>query len=636
MTDAAYRLETRYTPLDDERMGRFDLTLHNLSDRLLSDFTLCYSAVTRAGRGATCGNAALLRRVANFHEFAPPQGFTLAPGASWTFALEGLTHRPKHRLDGPKAAYLALKTGTARVTTGDLRTDAFASGPLRHIPEGKAEIPLSVTPWPQNCAITEWRTEAVVLVPQPATNADDLAATGKIAALSQRLFPASRAPFALTGKGLTLTFLRDASFKADAYRLDFTASPITLVSGSASGRDYGLISLAQIAGAAHADPATFKLPARGTITDHPRYTWRGAHLDVSRHFWPLEDVLRFLDIMAWLKLNAFQWHLTDDEGWRLEIKALPELTATGAYRGAGLPMVPQLGSGAEAYGGFYTQEQVRGVIAHAAALHIDIVPEIDIPGHSTAVLKALPHLIDPDEPQDSYRSIQGYPNNALNPGVAATQGFLDTVVGEVAALFPGPYIHVGADEVDKESWLQSPRARVLMQYEGLANTGEVQAHLLRRVQSAIRSHGKQLAGWDEVSHGGGVDAEGTLLVAWQNREVIAKLAAEGYDVIASPGQAYYLDMVQADGWDEPGASWAGVSTPQTCYEYDAAGDLPAGLAQRLKGVQACIWSEHLVNKALFNHMVFPRLGAVAEAGWTEKAGKNWQRFSFLSRLLPKL
>ncbi len=636
MTDNAYRLEARYTPLDDERMGRFDLTLHNHSDQSLTDFTLCFSALTRAGRGATCVNAVLLRRVANFHEFAPPQGFSLAPGASWSFALEGLTHRPKHRLDGPKAGYLALKTGTARVTTGDLRTYAFATGPLRHIPEGKLEIPLSVTPWPQNCTIAEWRTEAVILVPEPDTRADDLSATSRIAALTQRLFPANRAPFALTGRGLTLTFLQDASFKPDAYRLDFTASEITLASGSPSGRDYGLITLAQIASAAHADPATFKFPAHGTISDHPRYGWRGAHLDVSRHFWPLDDVLRFLDIMAWLKLNAFQWHLTDDEGWRLEIKALPELTAIGAFRGAGLPMVPQLGSGAEAYGGFYTQDQVRSVIGRAAALHIDIVPEIDIPGHSTAVLKALPHLIDPDEPHDSYRSIQGYPNNALNPGVAATQDFLDTVVGEVAALFPGPYIHVGADEVDKESWLQSPRARVLMQYEGLANTNELQGYLLRQVQSTIRRHGKRLAGWDEVSHGGGVDAEGTLLVAWQKREVIAKLAAEGYDVIASPGQAYYLDMVQAEGWDEPGASWAGTVSPQFTYEYEAAGDLPPDQLHRLKGVQACIWSEHLVNKALFNHMVFPRLGAVAESAWTEVAMKNWLRFAKLSRSLPKL
>ena len=635
MTHTDYRLEARYIPLDDERMGQFELTLHNHSDRSLADFTLCYSALTRAGRGAVCVNATLLRRVANFHEFSPPKGYTLAPGARWSFVLEGLTHRPKHRLDGPKAAYVSLPSGNTPVTTLDLRTDAFPSGPLRRLPEGKIDIALAITPWPQDCMISAWRSDAPVLVPD-AGSAEDRAAMSKIAALSQRLFPASRAPFAETGSGLGLTLAIDPLLPTDAYRLDFTTTGIALVFATPSGRDYGLITLAQIGRAAHAEPETFKFPATGRIADHPRYGWRGAHLDVSRHFWPLDDVLRFLDIMAWLKLNMFQWHLTDDEGWRLEINALPQLTAIGAFRGAGLPLLPQLGSGAEAYGGFYTQDQVRQAIAHASSLHIDIVPEIDIPGHSTAVLKALPHLIDPDEPQDSYRSIQGYPNNAINPGVEATQNFLDTVVGEVATLFPSRYIHVGSDEVDKESWLQSPRARVLMQYEGLGNTGEVQAHLLRRVQGTIRKHGKQLAGWDEASHGGGVDTEGTLLIAWQKRDVLAKLVAEGYDVIASPGQAYYLDMVQAEGWDEPGASWAGTVTPQSTYEYEAAGDLPADQRHRLKGVQACIWSEHLVNKALFNHMVFPRLGAVAEAGWTEPAAKNWQRFAKLSKGLPEL
>ena len=531
---------------------------------------------------------------------------------------------------------MALETGTLPVSISDLRTDAFPSGPLRQIPPGKIDIPLSVTPWPQDCVIKTWRKDAPIAIPHSQTDPKNTAAFVKIAGLARRLFPAARSAFTLVGTGLPIAFHHDAGIAKEGYRLDFGPHEISLSASSSAGRDYGLISLAQIAQAAHTDPASFKFPETGTISDKPRYGWRGAHLDVSRHFWPLADVLRFLDIMAWLKLNEFQWHLTDDEGWRLEIKGLPELTQIGAWRGAGLPLVPQLGSGAENYGGYYTQEQIRNAVEHAAALHIDIVPEVDIPGHSTAVLKTLPHLVDPDEPQDSYRSIQGYPNNALNPGIEASYSFLETIIAEVAALFPSRYIHVGADEVDAASWLQSPRARVLMQYEGLANTSELQAHLLRRTQSMIRKHGKQLAGWDEVSHGSGVDPTGTLLVAWQKAEVIGKLARAGYDVIASPGQAYYLDMVQADGWDEPGASWAGTVTPQHTYEYEAAGELPAELAHRLRGVQACIWSEHLVNKAIFNHMVFPRLGAVAEAGWTEMAAKSWQRFARLARNLPEL
>lgn len=328
--------------------------------------------------------------------------------------------------------------------------------------------------------------------------------------------------------------------------------------------------------------------------------------------------------------------MSDDEGWRVEIKALPELTRVGAWRGADLPLVPQHGSGPAAYGGFYTQEQIRRIVAHAARLNIAIVPEIDIPGHCSAVLKSYPHLVDPGEKADSYWSIQGYANNALNPGMDATYAFLETVLNEVASLFPGAYIHIGADGVGPGAWLTSPLAQALMQAEGLRDTHDLQAHLLWRVQAILARLGKKMAGWDEVSQGGGVVAMGTLLVAWQNAAVIGALAEQGYDVVAAPGQAYYLDMVQADGWDEPGAGWADTVTPQACYDHETLTGVPAGLQHRVKGVQACIWGEHLSNKNFSNRMVFPRFGAVAEAGWTLAANKDWSRFRDLCGFLPKL
>ncbi len=640
MTHAEYRLEAAFAPLDAPVHGRMTLTLISLSDRTLDRFRIALSMMTRVADDHRCDGATLVRRVANFHEFEAADGAGIPPGGIWSFTVEGLTHQSQNRLEGPKSAYLVLSGGERLpVDVGDLAIDpAFDSGERKSVPAGRVALPLSVLPWPRDCAIAAWRDGAPDLRPGDDASAADRASFGKIAALAHRLFPAARKPFRLDRDpgALPVDCTEDGTLPASGYRLDFEPERIGLRHADASGRDYGLITLAQILHGARTDPATFSLPKSGSINDAPRYGWRGSHLDVSRHFYPLDSVLRFLDILGWHKMNVFQWHLTDDEGWRLEIEAHPELVEIGSRRGADCVMVPQLGSGAETYAGHYSRDDVRRALAHAASLNIDIVPEIDMPGHCTAVLHALPHLRDPGEPEDSYRSVQGYPNNALNPAMPETYTFVETVLAEVAALFPSDYIHIGADEVNDRSWLASPLAQALMEEEGLTGTAQLQAHFCRKTKAIISGLGKKLAGWDEVADGGGVDTQDTLLVAWRNPEVTARLAGEGYDVICSPGQKYYMDMTQASGWQEPGASWAGASTVQNCYEFEADSGLTGDLTARLKGVQSGIWSEHLLSRAQFNYMVFPRLGAVAEAGWTPRESKDWQRFAALSRLMPQL
>ena len=273
-------------------------------------------------------------------------------------------------------------------------------------------------------------------------------------------------------------------------------------------------------------------------------------------------------------MNLFHWHLTDDEGWRFEVPGLPTLTTVGATRGADAPLLPQLGDPSATRTQFYTTAELRGVVAHAAALGIEIVPEVDIPGHSTAMLAALPHLADPDEPPASYHSVQGYPNNALNPAIEATYDALALVFDALVATFPSRRIHIGGDEVARNSWMASPRARALMEREGLRDTFELQSLFLRRVKRMLTERGRDLVGWNEVAHGGGVPAEGTLLMAWENPQVGAALAREGYDVVITPGQAYYLDMAPSPAWLDPGAGWAGSSTPEETYAYDAEAELP--------------------------------------------------------------
>lgn len=632
-------LNTRYILQETPENCRFDFALTNAGPEPACGFSLCYTALTRASRSARVENASLVRRIANFHEIAPPDNLTLAPGATWEFSLTGLTHFPKHRLDGPKSAYLQLADTVLPVTCTDLAAPSETdSGELRSVPQGRTEKPFYAVPWPQQASIESYRGGPALFLISEGASADNKAAAARIGALGHRLFPDKAHPFRFAREtGVTeVDFRPSDSYSGDAYAVDFQNGTATLQFGTATGRDYALTLLAQIAYGANADPARYQVPAKGRITDSPRFDYRGSHLDVSRHFWPKADVLRFLDMLAWARMNVFQWHLTDDEGWRLEIKALPELTGKGAERGPGSAQVSQLGHAAETYGGYYTQDDVREIVAHASALNITVVPEIDIPGHCTAVLTAYPHLQDPDEPAESYFSVQGYPNNALNPAVPQTYDFIETVLDEVTGLFPGDYVHVGGDEVDAKAWTTSPLAQELMARENLSGTMELQAHFMRKVQALLRRRGRKLAGWDEVSQGGGIDPEGVLLVAWQKPELTRELIELGYEVVCSPGQAYYMDMVQASGWQEPGASWAGISSPEHCYGFEPDAGLADGKAVALKGVQACIWCEHLINKELFNHMVFPRLYAVAEAGWTDPQGKNWHRFAAQSRLFPKL
>ncbi|MGN7292934.1 beta-N-acetylhexosaminidase [Rhizobium sp. SAFR-030] len=641
MANAEYRLENAWEPVDGDPCGRFVFTLINLSDASLSGFKLAYTSLTRIkdSEEPHCENATFLRRNANFHQYQPPAGLTLQPGDSWRFTVAPLWRPARHRTDGAKSAYLTLSDGRhVPVAVDDTLLSGRPAEPAPVLmPAGEAKQPFSLLPWPADAALEAGDIVPVALYPLEGASVEDRRAMQVVGGLYRRLFEIGQQPFALATvhEGQAIRFANDTGLGAEAYRLEF-AEEITLTSGGPAGRQYALTALAQLLHGARTQPGTFKFPASGTISDQPRYGWRGCHLDVSRQFYPTADVIRLIDIMAWMRLNIFHWHLTDDEAWRLEIKAYPQLTTTGVLRGPDEPMLPQLGNGAEPVGGFYSQDDVRAIVAHAGALHVEVVPEIDIPGHSTATLAALPDLTDGQEAPDSYRSVQGFPNNALNPAIEETYTFLGKVFDEMVELFPSKLLHIGGDEVAANTWMASPLARKLMEDEGLDGTFGLQSHFMKRIQKMLAERGRQVAGWDEVSHGGGVDPEGTLLMAWQKPEVGVELAKLGYDVVMTPGQAYYLDMVQDEAFQEPGASWAGTVPPKHTYTYEAVGEFPEELKSRMRGVQACIWSEHFLNRDYFNHLVFPRLGAIAEAAWTPKDNKDWLRFAAIAPLMPKL
>ncbi len=296
-------------------------------------------------------------------------------------------------------------------------------------------------------------------------------------------------------------------------------------------------------------------------------------------------------------------------------------------------MPPLLGSGPEPTGGYYSKADVREIVALAAEFGIDVVPEIDMPGHCYAMLEALPQLKDPGE-NARYHSIQSFPNNCLNPGVEAVYPAIEAILGELVELFPSRYFHVGADEVPEAAWHGSPKAKALAERLGSTGAAPLQAHFLQRLQAFLTAKGKITGAWEEASHGGGIDKAACYLVGWRNPEAARQLAAEGYDVVVAPGQAYYLDMANGEDWHECGAAWAGWSSPEKTYRFEPAEGWSAAEREKLLGVQACIWSEPMTDRAVFDRLVFPRLSAIAETGWSEN--RDFARFTALVGLMPNL
>lgn len=630
------RLDSQWSPAPGAENGRFHLQLTNLGSEPLDVFTLAFTCLRAIEGDPDAENATLQRRHAYFHEVAPPAGLTLAPGARWKFSFGGLGGAPRHRGEGVSSAYASLCDGSrVDVDIGDLRREI----PEPVLPgEGKAEtVAYALLPWPREVELNPSRWMAGSLVAEVGSPAEDLAAIGRVDALFHRLFPLDERPFSFLPQrqDRLLRFLSASEFSAGEYRLDFFPDVVSLRYADVGARQSGLVALGQLLRGARSGKG-FRFPEGGHISDRPRFYWRGCHLDTARRFYPPSDIARLIDILAYLRMNIFHWHLTDDEAWRLEIEGLPQLAAVGSRRDPDGPLLPVLGDGADGCEGSYGRREIDGLVAHAASLCVEIVPEIDVPGHCSAVLAALPELGDPDEACRSYVSAQGFFNNALNPALPATERFLETVLDAVVALFPSKHVHVGGDEVPAEAWATSPLANAMMVEGGFETAAELQAVLMRRIHDMLRRRGRLLVGWDEVANGGGIDMEGALLMAWRSPAIAADLAARGYDLIVTPAQAYYLDIACSTDWNEPGASWAGSTSLQQAYFHEVDAGVPEAHRHRLRGVQACIWSELIETREHFNHLVFPRLAAIAEAAWTPPDGKDWDRFLQLTWLCPRL
>lgn len=426
-----------------------------------------------------------------------------------------------------------------------------------------------------------------------------------------------------------IIFKSNPTLDKGAYRLKVTEESIKIESGSKSGFTHASATLLQLIRRNGEDNSMEVVCC--SIKDRPRFKYRGMMLDCARHFHSVEQVKRLINQLAHYKFNTFHWHLTDDEGWRIEIKSLPELTNIGAWRGLDEAIEPQYTHLSQRYGGFYTQEEIKEVVAYAAQRSITVIPEIDVPGHCRAAIKSLPHMLVEAEDTTEYRSIQHYNDNVINPALPSSYEFIDKVLEEVATLFPAPYIHIGADEVPHGVWSQSPACQALMEQQGYSDYKELQGHFLRHAEDKLRGLGKRMLGWEEAQHGNKVSKD-TVIYSWLSEEAALNCARQGFDVVLQPAQTTYLDMTQDYAPEEPGVDWANPIPLETAYSYEplaqVADDDP--VRKRIRGIQAALWCEIINNQPRMDYMIFPRLTALAEACWTDKQHRNWT--DYLSRL----
>jgi hexosaminidase len=348
-------------------------------------------------------------------------------------------------------------------------------------------------------------------------------------------------------------------------------------------------------------------------------------LDTSRNFFSTAYVKKFIDRMAQHKLNRFHWHLTDDEGWRIEIKQYPLLTKIGARRGPGtkLPFstYPAMrGPKNKVQSGYYTQDDIREIVAYAKVRSIEILPEIDIPGHAKAAIVAYPKLLQDPKDKSHYRSVQKVTNNTINPGMESSYIFLENVISEVSGLFPFGYIHLGGDEIPKDAWKQSPAVHSLMQKKGLKNTKEVQNYFFNRLDKILAKHQRKMIAWQEVTEGKAKLRQNNIFMAWKSPKAGMKMIKKHRNVIMTPVQYLYFDQQYTRSKKEPGHTWSTPVSTQKIYSFQPLN------SSYMRGVQACLWSETLLNEKIADYLAWPRAFALSEVAWTEQKKRKWGDF----------
>ena len=558
------------------------------SDTPLIAPVFCFSlmAAARAVSGCT-----MVRSVAGYAEMQLPD---IAPGVACVFRIAHAD--PRYRIANrawlPLGPYLRLLDGRC-LPLPDLPAGVIAGTeqPVLHF-DG-----LRLIPQP-----TRWDAADGTL--QVAGFSGNGAPLDAVAALADRC---GFGPF-LVADGVPLSLFVDGSLAPEAYVLVIDGAGVSLTASGRAGHFNGAITLLNLT-----QTYAGHLP-RGTITDAPRFAWRGQHLDCARHFYEPATLHRLLDLMALFKLNRFHWHFADDEAFRLEVDCAPALWQKTAFRGEGLPVPGVFGGGIRA-GGSYSKADVAALLAHAAALNIEVLPEIEVPAHAYAINAAIIGLRDPGD-NGSEISVQGYPVNVINPALQATWDLLEPLVTEVADLFPIRMLHLGCDEMPPDAWGGSPLVADLKRREGLDSREDVQGWMMKRLAGFLAARGVRSAAWEEAAKGnnGGI-GHNALLFSWTGQGPGVKAARAGYDVVMCPAQNVYLDMAHTADPGDWGASWAAFVPLEEVVNWEPVPQADEDIAARVVGVQGTFWSEFTTADWQLEAMIAPRILGVATKAW---------------------
>ena len=435
------------------------------------------------------------------------------------------------------------------------------------------------------------------------------------------------------GKLKGIVFLQDNSLAPEAYSVLITPANAVIRARGLNGVLYSLATLRQmlpasIYGGKNAEKDSWALPCC-EIRDEPRFAWRGMHLDSARHFWGVDEIKRYLDVMAMYKLNRFHWHLTDDQGWRIEIRSYPLLTQVGAWREGTMIGHDFSSNDHIRYGGFYTQDEIREVVAYAAARGITVVPELDLPGHMLAALSAYPELGCSTGPYTTWTR-WGVSDQVLCAGRESSFRFLEAVLAEVAELFPGDYIHIGGDECPKTAWERCPDCQARIRELGLSSDGRfsaeqrLQSYVTRRIQDYLATLGKRIIGWDEILEGD--PAPGTTVMSWRGTAGAVQAAALDFDAVLCPTSHCYFDYLQSEDRSAEPLGFDGVVTLEKVYSLDPLDGIDPDRSHHILGVQANLWTEYISTPEHLEYMLLPRLLALAEVQWCRPEHRDYARF----------
>jgi len=479
------------------------------------------------------------------------------------------------------------------------------TGQLPPLPAGVLPANDRPSPLPQGLRLipqpSDWQPASGTL-PLTRLATDDPAFTCADALAARQNLPP------LTGAGARLTLIAAPDLPPEAYSLTITPDGVQLRTSGEAGRFYAAITLLSLR-----ETHQGYLPC-GTLSDEPRFGWRGQHLDCARHFCEVPTILRLLDLMALVKLNRFHWHFADDESLRLQVETAPDLWQKTAFRGEG-ELVPGVFGGGVRAGGSYSRADVQTVLDRAAALHIQVLPEIEVPAHAFAFNKAIPNLRDSADSGDE-RSIQGYPQNILNPAEPATWAMLEPLSLEVASLFPIGILHLGCDELPPDAWAGSPAVDALKAQHNLQSRDDVQGWMIDRLAAHLTRHGIRPAAWEEAARGsnGGI-GHNAILFSWTGQGPGIEAARRGHDVVMCPAQHIYFDMAHTNDPNDWGAAWAAFVGLEDTVNWHP---VPAGaedVAHRIIGVEGCFWSEFTTIDAQIEPMLAPRILGLANKAW---------------------